>query len=775
MRDTSSAVAPLPGDPAISAELIEEHGLTPEEYAHVCEILGRTPSYTELGVFSVMWSEHCSYKNSRALLKTLPTDGPNILIRAGEENAGVVDIGDGWAVSFKVESHNHPSAVEPFQGAATGVGGILRDIFTMGARPVINMNSLRFGRPDSAEVRHLVDGVVGGIAFYGNCMGIPTIGGDVYFDETYETNCLVNAFSLGVMRHDELQRGCATGAGNPVFYVGAATGRDGIHGATFASVELSEDSESKRSSVQVADPFMEKLLLEACLELFQTDYVVGIQDMGAAGLTCSTCETASRGGSGVEIDVGLVPQREQGMIPYEILLSESQERMLVIVRKGCEEQVQAIFEKWDLHAARIGQVTDDGLMRVRWNGTCVAEIPAKKIADDAPLYHPPRCEPAYISRTRAWTPDGLPEPDDLGGVLLDLLAEPTIASKQVVYRRYDHMVRTGTVVLPGSDAAVFWLREADKYLALSADCNGRYCYLDPFGGAAIAVAESARNIVCAGGRPLALTDCLNFGNPLKPEIYWQFAGCIEGMGAACRAFGTPVTGGNVSFYNENPNGAIDPTPLVVMVGQMDEAAHITTQWFKRAGDVIVLLDGEQADALHGLGGSEYIRRVHGLKTGAAPAMDLAREKALQDCCLEAIRGGIIRSAHDCSEGGLAVALAECCISAPHDRLSSATDAVGATVDVAELGECGRDDTLLFGEQQSRIIVSVTAADLGALHACAERSKVSAKVLGTAGGTTLAITRGSEQILSVSVDDLRTAWHEGLPAALGMHDGVEATG
>ncbi len=736
--------------------------MTADEYQCACGILGRAPSYTELGIFSVMWSEHCSYKNSRRLLRTFPTTGPRVLIKAGEENAGVLDIGDGWAVAFKVESHNHPSAVEPFQGAATGVGGILRDIFTMGARPVINMNSLRFGRPDTAATRHLIDGVVGGIAHYGNCMGIPTIGGDVYFDETYETNCLVNAFSLGVMRHEELQRGCATGAGNPVFYVGAATGRDGIHGATFASTELTEESEAKRSSVQVADPFMEKLLLEACLELYKTDFVVGIQDMGAAGLTCSTCETACRGGSGIEIDVAKVPQRERGMVPYEILLSESQERMLVIVRQGCEADVQRIFEKWDLHAEQIGHVTDDGQMRVKWNGVTVAEIPARDIAEDAPLYSPPAERPAYLKAVHAWRFEAVPQPRDLTAVLTTLLAEPTIGSKKMIYRRYDHMVRTGTVVLPGSDAAVFWLKDADKYLALAADCNGRYCYLDPRVGARIAVAESARNVVCSGGVPLGLTDCLNFGNPLKPEIYWQLTECIAGLVEACNTFATPVTGGNVSLYNESPDGAIDPTPLVVMVGQIACAENITTQWFKRAGDAIVLLDGRQDDPLHGVGGSEYLRRTHQLKTGTAPVMDLAKEKALQDCCVAAIRQGLLASAHDCAEGGLAVALAECCFTMPADNVRAVPMPLGARIDVAELRiTCPRLDALLFGEQQSRIVVSVAPQQVEQLRALAAQHAVAAVTLGTVGGGQLQIMDGKEVVIAAPVAQLKHAWDTAL--------------
>ncbi|MBO4553687.1 phosphoribosylformylglycinamidine synthase subunit PurL [bacterium] len=750
----------LPKDPLITPELIADHGLTPDEYERLKGILKREPTYTELGIFSVMWSEHCSYKNSRKQLKNFPTEGPQVLIKAGEENAGVIDVGDGWAVAFKVESHNHPSAVEPFQGAATGVGGILRDIFTMGARPVINMNSLRFGRPNSGQVQQLVDGVVGGIAHYGNCMGIPTIGGDVYYDETYETNCLVNAFSLGIMKINEIQRGEATGVGNPVFYVGAATGKDGIHGATFASTELTEESEAKRSSVQVGDPFMEKLLLEACLELFQTDHIVGIQDMGAAGLTCSTCETASRGGSGVEIDVALVPQREANMTPYEILLSESQERMLVIVKKGREEAVHKIFEKWDLHAVEIGHVTDDGLMRVKYNGKVVAEIPAREIADDAPLYDPPATKPRYLKAVSSWQLSELPQPgSDMTGILTKLLSEPTIGSKKDIYRRYDHMVRTGTVVLPGSDAAVFWMREADKYLSLAADCNGRYCYLDPVMGSRIAVAESARNIVCSGGRPLALTDCLNFGNPTKPEIFWQFKACVQGLKEGCVAFNTPVTGGNVSFYNENPEGAIDPTPLVVMVGQIDKKEHITTQWFKKEGDAVCLLDGLQEDALAGVGGSEYLRRIHDLKTGNPPQMDLAKEKALQDALLKAITSGLVSSAHDVSEGGLAVCAAECCFTAPMEVKSEAVS-LGAKLDFTSVGSrTPRPDALLFGEQQSRVIVSLPPENVTALEEIAKEFGVKCDLLGTVTGDQLEITMNQGTLIKAKVSELKSAWRD----------------
>src|SRR5262249_10140319 len=570
-------------DPVVTPELVAKHGLTPEEFDRVKQILGREPNFTELGIFSVMWSEHCSYKSSKRELKKLPTTGAGILVKAGEENAGVVDIGDGWAIAFKMESHNHPSAIEPFQGAATGVGGIIRDIFTMGARPEFCLNSLRFGPitgdgPNVAANRRLFAGVVSGIAHYGNCIGIPTIGGEIYFDESFEGNPLVNVFCLGVLRHDQLARGAARGVGNPVFYVGAETGRDGLAGAAFASRELTEQSKEDRPAVQVGDPFKEKLLLEACLELVANDAVAGIQDMGAAGLTCSTCETASRGGSGIEIDLAKVPKREPGMTPYEILLSESQERMLIIARRGKENLVREVFDKWDVPCAEIGRVTSDGMMRVRNNGAVAAEIPAKALAEEAPLYSRETSKPTAEIAERAELLKRI-SPSSVVNSLRQLLCDPTIASKNWVYRQYDHTVRTGTVVKPGSDAAVLFVRYANKILAATTDCNSTYCALDPREGGKIAVAEAARNLTCSGARPLAVTDCLNFGNPYKPENFWQIREAVEGVAEACRAFGTPVTGGNVSLYNESPLGVVDPTPTIAMVGLIDDEKHITTQWF----------------------------------------------------------------------------------------------------------------------------------------------------------------------------------------------------
>src|SRR5881409_2317180 len=593
----------LPDDPVVTAELVKRHGLTEEEFERIKKILGREPNFTELGIFSVMWSEHCSYKNSRKELKKFPTAGRNILVKAGEENAGVVDIGDGWAVAFKMESHNHPSAIEPFQGAATGVGGIIRDIFTMGARPEFCLNSLHFGpitgnSQNVAANCRLFTGVVSGIPHYGNCVGIPTIGGEIYFDESFEGNPLINVFCLGVLRHDQLARGTAEGAGNPVFYVGAETGRDGLAGAAFASRELTEQSREDRPAVQVGDPFKEKLLLEACLELLARDAVAGIQDMGAAGLTCSTCETASRAGSGIEIDLAKVPKREPGMTPYEILLSESQERMLIIARHGKEDVVREVFEKWDVPCAEIGRVTSDGIMCVRNNGEVAAEILAKALAEEAPLYSREAKVPAaevaedaeIIRKISALSASSVIES------LRQVLRDPTIASKNWVYRQYDHTVRTGTIVKPGSDAAVFFVRYANKILAATTDCNSLYCRLDPREGGKIAVAEAARNLTCSGAKPLAVTDNLNFGNPYKPENFWQLREAVEGVAEACRAFGTPVAGGNVSLYNESPVGVVDPTPTIAMVGLIDKEEHITTQCFKNDGDTIILV-GEIADTV----------------------------------------------------------------------------------------------------------------------------------------------------------------------------------
>jgi phosphoribosylformylglycinamidine synthase subunit PurL len=783
---------------AITPEIIARHGITDEEFERIKKILGRVPNITELGIFSVMWSEHCSYKNSRPELKKFPREAPFILVKAGEENAGIVDIGDGWAIAFKIESHNHPSAVEPFQGAATGVGGIIRDIFTMGARPILNMNSLRFGPIGSdprtphpnplpqgerganppaasegkiatyAQNRQLFAGVVAGIAHYGNCIGIPTVGGEVYFDECYNGNPLVNALSLGILRHDQIKRGKAVGVGNPVLYVGSATGRDGLAGAAFASRELTEESQWDRPAVQVGDPFMEKLLLEACLEVMRVEgLVVGIQDMGAAGLTCSTCETASRGGTGNEIDLNLVPKREAGMTPYEIMLSESQERMLLIAQRGREKEVEAIFNKWDLHGVTIGRVTGDGLMRVKVGDEVVAEIPAKQLAEDAPVYYRDAKQPEWEIRHARFDVRSVTEPDDMEDVLVKLLSSPSIASKNWVYRQFDYMVQHGTIVAPGSDAAVVRInlnrpdlgfqseesgsqpgktlrfaqgdRTEEKYIAFTTDCNATYCYLDPLEGGKIAVAEAVRNLVCSGARPLAVTDNLNFGNPMKPEVFWQFRRCVEGICEACTVFGTPVTGGNVSFYNESPAGAIDPTPTIGMLGLIDDPKHITTQWFKRAGDVVLLL-GEIGDEL---GGSEYLKRIHGLKTGRTPRMDLTLAKRLSDFTGEIIRKGWVNSAHDCSEGGLAVALAECC-------MSNGEAMIGASVDLGAYG--ARADAVLYGETQSRIIVSCAPENVEKIA----NVSLAITVLGVTGGNKLTIET-SRSALSWDIARLRDVW------------------
>jgi len=744
----------VPADPSITPELIKEHGLTAEEYDRIKEIIGREPNYVELGIFSVMWSEHCSYKNTRALLKGFPVKSPRVLVGAGEENAGILDIGDNLAISFKIESHNHPSAVEPFQGAATGVGGIIRDIFTMGARPVCAINSLRFGDLSNSEVRRLFRGVVSGIAHYGNCFGIPTVAGEVYFDKSYEGNPLVNAFALGVLRHDQIARGAAKGLGNPVFYVGPATGRDGLAGAAFASQDLTEESaEHQRSAVQVGDPFMEKLCMEACLELLATGAVAGIQDMGAAGLTCSTCETAARGGTGVEIDLAKVPQRSPGMTPYEILLSESQERMLIIVEKGREDEVKRIFDKWDLSWAEIGKVTDTGQMVVKNHGEVVADLPAAKLADEAPVYHREAKEPVYMDEVRSFTLEGVEDCGDPKSALEKLLEWPTIASKNWVYRQYDHMVRANTMVNPGSDAAVIRIKAdsvpggdereefPEKIIALAVDCNATHVYLDPYEGSKASVAECARNLACSGASPIGTTDNLNFGNPHNPELFWQLKESVRGLSEGCTAFDAPVTGGNVSLYNQNPDGAIDPTPTVAMVGIIEDESHVTTQWFKDKGDAIILL-GDLVDGsggLQGLGGSAYLQVMHGQKNGIPPACDLVAERTLGTTLLGLIRSGLVKSAHDCAEGGLAVALAESCFSELHGRNTPCF--LGADVDLSDIEDV-RSDALLFGESHGRIVISTSGIDAVKTVERAKLMGIQAKRIGTVGGTQLKIKLSS---------------------------------
>ena len=771
-----------PKDPTITPKLVAEHGLTPEEFDRIKKILGREPNFTELGIFSVMWSEHCSYKNSRCELKKLPTTGPNILVKAGEENAGVVDIGDGWAVAFKIESHNHPSAIEPFQGAATGVGGIIRDIFTMGARPEFCLNSLHFGpiipnedvdlaqAKQIAANRRIFSGVVSGIAHYGNCIGIPTIGGEIYFDESFEGNPLVNVFCLGVLRHEQLARGAAKGVGNPVFYVGAETGRDGLAGAAFASRELTEESKEDRPAVQVGDPFKEKLLLEACLELLQRDAVAGIQDMGAAGLTCSTCETASRGGSGIEIDLAKVPKREPGMTPYEILLSESQERMLIIAKRGQERVVREIFDKWDVPCAEIGHVTDDGMMRVRNNGTIAAEIPARPLAEEAPLYSREAEAPSSVATVYDRRSEDLPKIDN-HQALRQLLRDPTVASKNWVYHQYDHTVRTGTIVKPGSDAAVFFVRYANKILAATTDCNSLYCALDPREGGKVAVAEAARNLTCSGARPLAVTDNLNFGNPYKPENFWQLREAVEGIAEACRAFGAPVTGGNVSLYNESPDGVVDPTPTIAMVGLIDHERHVTTQWFKNDGDAIILV-GKIGG---GLGGSQFLKVCHGRKEGPPPHVDLTHEIKIQNAVRDLIREGLVESAHDCSEGGLAVALAECCFN-PEKlfAIDVDLDAVEAAVSGATNERVRTRPTttqILFNESQSRIVISAGPAKLEKTMSILRECGVPFQQLGKVGGDELRI-RANSEALGWPIVDLYDDWWNSIRRAVESDSSAE---
>ena len=733
-----------------SPEVVAAHRLKPDEYARIVETLSRHPNLLELGIFSVMWSEHCSYKSSRVHLRGFPTTGPRVLVGPGE-NAGVVDIGDGWAAAFKMESHNHPSYIEPYQGAATGVGGILRDVFTMGARPVALMNSLRFGSPKHPKTARLLDGVVAGIAGYGNCMGVPTVAGEVAFDESYDGNCLVNAFTVGVLPADRIFKGTASGVGNPVLYVGAKTGRDGIHGATMASAEFDDTTESKRPTVQVGDPFTEKLLLEACLELFQTDALVGIQDMGAAGLTSSSVEMAGRAGSGLDLDVSRVPRRETGMTPYEVMLSESQERMLIVAKAGREQQVLDIFRKWDLDAAVVGRVTDSGLYRVLDGETVCAELPVAPLTDGAPVYDRPRAEPAWLAEARAFDPLSLPAPADLGAVLLQLLSSPTIASKEWVFRQYDSMVRLGGAVLPGkADAAVVRLERTEKALALKADCNSRFVYLDPRLGGSHAVAECARNVSCVGGEPLGLTDCLNFGNPERPEVMWQFAEAVKGLSDACRALGVPVVSGNVSLYNETEGKGVMPTPTVGVVGLIPRLDFSPAGTFQQEGDLVAVAGTTRG----ALGASHYLYALHGKTAGAVPPLDLKAEAALQQVVRELVRARALASAHDCSEGGLAVALAECCI-ADKDRQ------LGATVRL-EPGGVPRH-AYLFGEDASRVVVSFRTSEQGRVEAAFRAAGVPLQVVGTVGGQALRI----EGMLEVRVSALDRAFRTGLPAVLGQ--------
>lgn len=732
-----------------TAEQIKEQklyasmGLTDEEFALVESILGRTPNWTETGLFSVMWSEHCSYKNSKPVLRKFPTEGKHVLQGPGE-GAGIVDIGDEQAVVFKMESHNHPSAIEPYQGAATGVGGIIRDVFSMGARPIAMLNSLRFGELDASKrVKFLFEEVVAGIAGYGNCIGIPTVGGEIQFDPCYEGNPLVNAMCVGLIDHKDIQKGIASGVGNTVMYVGAKTGRDGIHGATFASEELDENAEEKRPAVQVGDPFMEKLLLEACLELVKFDSLVGIQDMGAAGLTSSAAEMASKAGSGLEMNLDNVPQRESGMTAYEMMLSESQERMLIVVKKGEEQPIVDLFSKYDLDAVTVGVVTDDKMFRIKHNGEIVAEVPADALAEDAPVYHKPSAVPAYYTEFQQM--DNVePAVTDYKETLLALLQQATIASKEWVYEQYDHQVRTSTVVKPGSDAAVVRVRGTNKGLAMTTDCNSRYIYLDPEMGGKIAVAEAARNIVCSGGRPLAITDCLNFGNPEKPEIFWQIEKSADGIAAACLALESPVIGGNVSLYNERSNEAIYPTPTIGMVGLVDDLSYTTTQEVKNAGDFVYVIGETAAE----FGGSELQKLQNGRIFGKAPVIDLDVEAARQQALLQAIRAGLVQSAHDVAEGGLSVAIAE--------------TTFGTKLGVEVTLE-GSATSVLFSESQSRFVITVTPEKAAQF----EEVVADAKKVGvvTEEATIKINAANNDLLIEGTVAEFQDAWKGAIPCLL----------
>jgi phosphoribosylformylglycinamidine synthase len=740
----------------ITPDVITAHNLTQDEFERIKNLLGREPTFAELGIFSVMWSEHCSYKSSRIHLKRLPTTGDRVIVPPGE-NAGIVDLGDGWCAAFKIESHNHPSFIEPFQGAATGVGGILRDIFTMGARPVASMNSLRFGSLDhprhGRRNRSLLAGVVAGIAHYGNAFGVATVGGEVAFDDAYALNPLVNAFALGIVRHDQIFFGKATGVGNPVLYVGAKTGRDGIHGATMASAEFDEEALEKRPTVQVGDPFLEKLLLEACLEAMRSGAVAGIQDMGAAGLTSSSCEMAARAGTGIELDLSLVPQREQNMTAYEMLLSESQERMLIVAHSGREREVMDIFRKWDLDAVVIGRVRDTQRMQVIHNGETVADIPVEALTDEAPRYERPMRAPVRKSSTESRL-----DSEDLNADLLKLLSCGNLASKQWVYRQYDHMVRTNTAILPGADAAVVRIKETRRALAMSLDGNGRYCAANPREGAKLLVAEAARNVVCVGARPIAITNCLNFASPERPEVMWSFSEVVDGMAEACRALSTPVVSGNVSFYNETEGRGILPTPVIGMVGLIEDVRRTITPGFKNDGDTIALLGVTGDD----LSMSEYAVSIGAVATaeieatGKVPELDLEREVAVQKACLEAAEAGLLASAHDCSDGGLAVALGEASFS------SLGRDAIGARVD---LEGTLSPTSLLFSESPSRIIISFDPSALESVKKIAEQHNAPFTILGRVGGDRLVISVSGKQVVNTDITDLESTWRNGLSQKL----------
>jgi len=755
-------------EPTITAELIRSHGITDEEYKRIVELMGREPTFTELGIFSVMWSEHCSYKSSKAHLRRLPTKGQFILQGPGE-NAGVIDIGGDMAAAFKIESHNHPSFIEPYQGAATGVGGILRDVFTMGARPVAAMNSLHFGslsasddaseeeKRVAARNRSILSGVVRGIGDYGNAFGVPTVGGEVHFNDCYSANPLVNAFTLGVMRRDQIFYGRAAGVGNPVLYVGAKTGRDGIHGATMASEEFGEEAQSKRPTVQVGDPFLEKLLLEACLEAMRAGAIVGIQDMGAAGLTSSSSEMGGRAGTGVELDLDLVPQRETGMTAYEIMLSESQERMLIVAAEGREREVIEVFRKWELDAVIIGRVTNDQHLRVKKDGIVVADIPNAALTDAAPVYDRPIQKPD-LSATQMRVDQIEKSREELDTTFVRIITSPNIASKEWVYRQYDHMVRTNTVTLPGSDAAVIRVKETRRALAMTLDSNARYSKLDPRAAARLVVAEACRNLIVSGARPVALTNCLNFASPERPEVMWQFAETIDGMREACEAFDTPVTGGNVSFYNETEGRGIFPTPVIGMIGIVEEMRHVTTQWFPRPDLAIILLGVTSDD----LGASEYLLS-HGRLEGAVPALDLTVERQVQDGCLKIIQAGLVESAHDISDGGIAVALAESCFS------SYRRDAAGCKVN---LEGAISDAALLFAESPSRIVVSATDENVESILEIARDMKVPAAVIGRTVSDQFEIRVNDEIVINRTVSEVEALWRGAIPKMLERGNQVD---
>ncbi|MBF0492852.1 MAG: phosphoribosylformylglycinamidine synthase subunit PurL [Deltaproteobacteria bacterium] len=727
----------------ITPEIIQKHGLNLEEYQRILTIIGREPNLVELGIFGAMWSEHCSYKSSKVHLRKFPTTGKRILQGPGE-NAGVIDIGEGKALVFKMESHNHPSFIEPYQGAATGVGGILRDVFTMGARPIALLDSLRFGEVTHSKTKFLVNGVVSGIAGYGNCMGVPTVGGETSFEPCYNQNNLVNAMCVGLVDKNKIFKGIASGVGNPLLYVGSKTGRDGIHGAVMASAEFDEKSEEKRPTVQVGDPFTEKLLLEACQELFQKDFLIGIQDMGAAGLTSSSFEMASRSGTGLKMNLDAVPAREENMTAYEFMLSESQERMLCVVKKGFEEETITIFKKWDLDAAVIGEVTADGQMQIFYQGEKVVDLPIEPLVSQAPVYE---------REMRAPSGHNAPQPplslrggvadSDNNQILLKLLSSPNLCSKRWIYEQYDHMVQLGTVVLPGSDAAVLRIPGTQKGVALSVDCNSIYCFLNPREGGKIAVAEAARNVVCSGAEPLAITDCLNFGNPEKPEVMWQFKEAVEGIAEACLALDTPVTGGNVSLYNETKGEAIYPTPTIGMVGVLENITHHTSSFFKAEGDLIFLV-GETLDEL---GGSEYQKQIEGKVEGPIPILDLEKEKRVQAFVLEAIRTGLVQSAHDLSEGGLAIALAESCISGPKT--------FGVQMDLTPVGAI-HELPLLFGESQSRVLLSASSNHKEKLLNLAKKHAVPFAQIGKVVGNQFELGN----LISLPISEVKEKWENG---------------